>query len=159
MNTGDILSHILGCGTADLYLLNDIQYDVFEIIDELQEEGTLTLNNILSYVFELGKNELMAAFEEQKDDIRSKIEREIQGLKNDDCIDDVTDCVEYIVLTDNLELLTSGKIDPKNDVEYYINCLDTHAYLNHYDFYFEYMSDLMEQIEDNMGFCFANGGR
>ena len=46
-----ILTYLLDCGTADLEMLEDIGYDIDEIIEELQESDALSLNEIFRVVF------------------------------------------------------------------------------------------------------------
>ena len=69
-----ILTYLLDCGTADLEMLEDIGYDIDEIIEELQENDALSLHEIFRVVFRKAGEDLAEALKEQKDDIRSRIE-------------------------------------------------------------------------------------
>ena len=53
-----ILTYLLNCGTEDLPMLEDINYDLDDILDELVETGRLSLNNIFEGVFRKGISEL-----------------------------------------------------------------------------------------------------
>ena len=60
----EVLTRILDCGICDLDLLENIQYDLDDIIDELIEAGCLSLNNIFKTVFEMGAMELQEVLNE-----------------------------------------------------------------------------------------------
>ena len=64
-----VMTKILDCGTADLSLLDDINYDLDDIIDSLMENNCLSLNGIFQEVFIKGAEELQEEFENQKEDI------------------------------------------------------------------------------------------
>ena len=49
-----ILTYLLNCGTADLSMLDDINYDLDDILDELVENNCLSLNNLFESVFRKG---------------------------------------------------------------------------------------------------------
>ena len=156
-----ILTNMLDCGAADLVMLEDIGYDVIEIIEELQESDSLSLNEIFRVVFEKAKTELVDALKEQKDEIKSCIEYELETAMKE-CLEDgmteeeVKNDDEYISLLKDLELLESGELQPKEDITYYLNCMDTHVYLSNLDFYQRYMENTIDDIEDKMGFSFQN---
>lgn len=157
-----ILTNLLDCGTADLDMLEDINYDMDEIIDELRENDNLSLHSIFAVVFRKAGEELAEAFEEQKEEIRSCIEYELK-TEREECIEsgemteeELEETEEHISLVDDLKLLTDGTLDPKNDITYYLNCLDTHVYLENLDFYQRYMENTIDDIEDKMGFSFQN---
>lgn len=54
----------------------------------------------------------------------------------------------------DLELLDGGTLNPIEDMDYYCNCLDTHVYMKHIDFYRKYLPDTVEEIEAQMGWDF-----
>lgn len=157
-----ILTYLLDCGTVDLDMLEDIGYDMDEIIEELQENDNLSLHSIFETVFRRAGEELAEAFEEQKEEIRSCIEYELK-TEREECIEsgemteeELEETEEHISLINDLKLLTDDTLDPENDITYYLNCLDTHVYLENLDFYQRYMENTIDDIEDKMGFSFQN---
>lgn len=156
-----ILTNILNCGTADLDMLEDINYDMDEIIDELQENDNLSLESIFETVFSKAADELEEAFNEQKEEIRSCIEYELETERKE-CIEsgemteeELNEIEEHISLINNLELLTGNKLNPKEDITYYFNCLDTHVFLENLEFYKKYMESTIDDIEYKMGLSFS----
>jgi len=71
--------------------------------------------------------------------------------------EELADCGEHKELISDLELLDSGKLNPKNDMNYYLNCLDTHVCMKHIDFYRRWMELEVDEIENNMGWSFEEG--
>ena len=50
-----------------------------------------------------------------------------------------------------------SEINPNDDIEWYINCLDTHIYFTkHQDIYRRFFSDQISEIEDKIGFYFKD---
>lgn len=74
-----VMTKILDCGTADLSLLDDINYDLDDILDSLMENNCLSLNNIFQEVFVKGAEELQEEFENQKEDIKAGIQTEVNN--------------------------------------------------------------------------------
>ena len=69
----EILTTLLECGTIDLNLLEDINYDLDDILKGLIENNRLSLHNIFIEVFIKGAIELQERFNLQKEEIRQKI--------------------------------------------------------------------------------------
>lgn len=128
-NQEAILCGLLDCGTADLPMLEDINYDIEDIVQELSQDGCLSLNNIFESVFRRGISDLQGAISDKKQDFEG------EGNKED---------------AEKLSCL-----DPERDVEYYCNCLDTHIYFkDNEETYREYLGEEISDIEDRMGFEF-----
>lgn len=155
-----ILTYLLDCGTADLEMLEDIGYDIDDIIEELQESNALSLHDIFRVVFRKAGEDLAEAFKEQKDDIRSRIEYTLEEeqkeyLETGEMTEEeLEECEEHISLVNDLKLLDSGELQPESDITYYLNCLDTHIYIENLDFYKRWMESTIDEIEDKMGFTF-----
>ena len=128
-NQNIVLKTVLECGTADLSILDDIGYDLGEIIEEmLFEDIKPTLNNITSEVFEKGVSEL-------EDLVKARIE-DLEG-------------------NDKETLAALQSLEPRADINWYCNCLDTHIFFtSHEEIYREYLPKEIAQVEENMGFSF-----
>ena len=168
-----VLMHLLECGQCDLSILDDIKYDLDDILDELVEENRLSLENLLIAVFNKGVDELY--------DLATKVIPEIiDDLKIlDKTLPKQSDSAEVIdkkeaELDENDVYLSEkydiewgddipeyikeiGAINPFNDIDWYINCLDTHIYIvKHQDIYRRFFADQISEIEDKIGFCVTN---
>lgn len=65
-NTEILLCSFLECGTLDLSILDDVEYDLGEIVEDLQAEGIKpTLNVITSKIFYKGQDELREKLSEK----------------------------------------------------------------------------------------------
>ena len=145
----EILTSLLNCGTCDLELLEDIEYDLGDIINDLKENDCLSLNCLFIEVFMKGASDLEEAFKNQKEEIKEQILNKMRIH--------MFDLMRYDELANDLELLDSDKLNPTRDLNYYVNYLDTHVYMKHIDFYRRYMPDVVETIETNMGWYFEQG--
>lgn len=157
-----ILTEILDCGTADLSMLNDIKYDLYDIIQECMNDDCLSLHGIFQGVFYIAADTLQCKFDEQKDDIREVILEALEEEKRE-FIDsgemteeELAECDEHKELIADLELLNNNKLHPESDVDFYLNYLDTHVYMKHIDFYRRWMKDDVDMIEDDMGWTFED---
>lgn len=137
-NQDIVLKTILDCGTADFCILDDIGYDVGEIIEDLMNEGIKpTLNNITNEVFGRGAAELAQC-------ISHRICC-LEGISNERSLDDDEER--------ELELLL--ELEPEVDIRWDCNCLDTSIYfVDHEDIYRTYLADEIEEVESKMGFSF-----
>lgn len=156
----EVLTRILDCGICDLDLLEDIQYDLDDIIDELVEADCLSLNNIFKTVFEMGAMELQDVLNENNvlDKIAEKMNQTIKDLMNSGVPkDEIQDDDEINELLDDYELLRNMEIDIPDELTYYLNYQDTHVALENADLYRKYFPDEMAAIEEKMGWKFKNG--
>ena len=142
----EILTNLLNCGTEDLELLEDIEYDLDDILEYLKKSDDFNINSIFREVFMKGASDLEEAFENQKEEIKEQILNEMRIH--------MFDLMKYDELANDLELLDSDKLKPTRDLNYYVNYLDTHVYMKHIDFYRRYMPDVVDEIESNMGWEF-----
>ena len=157
-----ILTKLLDCGSADLSLLEDINYDLDEILDGLMKNGDLSINSLFREVFRTGAMELKEEFELQKDYIEERIKEELEEVRKE-CIEyglmteeQIEEDQDYIKLVTDLELLHSDELNPEEDIECYCNYMDTHVFLKHIDFYRKWMESEVNDIEDKMGWEFKN---
>ena len=157
-----VFMKILNCGSADLELLNDIKYDLDDIIDCLMECSALSLHDIFREVFDKGARELQEQFELQKKDIEDEILYRIEEGKRElvksgeMTQEELEETDEYKELISDLTLLQDGNLRPENDYSYYLNYLDTHVFMKHIDFYRRYMENTVDDIEYKMGWSFKD---
>lgn len=158
-----VLSKILDCGYCDLELLEDIKYNLDDIIQDCIDNNDLNLHGIFRRVFYMGARDLQNAFDEQKGDIRDSI---LEALENEKTewldsgemtIEELEDCEEHKELITDLELLNSGTLNPEDDMGCYMNYMDTHVSMKHIDFYRRWMENDVENIENYMGWSFEEG--
>lgn len=155
-----VLTKILNCGYCDLELLEDIKYDLDDIIQDCIDNNDLSLNSIFRGVFYTGARNLSYAFTEQKDDIRDNILEALENEKTEFVdsgemtIEELEDCEEHKELIADLELLDSGILNPEDDMDYFLNYTDTHVSMKHIGFYRRWMENDVEDIESNMGWSF-----
>lgn len=152
-----ILMKLLNCGSADLELLEDINYDLNEILEDLMENNDLHINSIFREVFIKGARDLQAAFEENKEDIRQDIIDSMEVFKNEllkegYSEEDVYITVGYEKLQADLKLIDN--LNPVDNLAYDLNYLCTSVYMKNIDFYRKWMSEKVDLIEDNMGWEF-----
>ncbi len=143
-NRDDILQCLLHCGSLDLSVLDDVEYDLCEIIEEMQFSGLpISLNAITHEVFRQGQREL-------EDAINDAIEEREQELFDMDDIGD-TETSEYNEIQEEINELKT--LNPEEDMAWYCNCLDTSCWFrNNRDIYINLLPREIEQIEYNMGF-------
>lgn len=167
-----ILTYLLDCGISDLSMLDDINYDLDGILDDLIENNCLSLNNLLEEVFKKGISELKDVIENKKDEIEDDLKYLIRLVPSEDALDDDVQRFENELTDDDLKLLQYygcfewkediqncldelQKLNPTEDIEYYCNCLATSIrFINHEKTYRRLFATEIEEIENNMGFSF-----
>lgn len=154
-----ILTRILNCGSADLCLLENINYDLDNILDDLMENNDLSLNSIIREVFRMGARDLQEEFEMQKDEIREMI-LEALNEEKEECVNSgemtIEEDEEYIELINDLNLLENEDLNPEEDLDYFLNYLDTHVFMKNIEFYRRWMEKEVDNIEHKMGWNFKN---
>lgn len=135
-----ILCKLLDCGYLDLDILDDADEDyVLEAIENLRFEGLEnSLNAITGEMFWKARADIASAIENRKE--------ELQGFE-----------VEMSITDDEREELEAiEELNPDEDIEWFCNCLDTSIYIvnDKYDVYKEYFGDLLDELENKMGFEF-----
>lgn len=140
--TESLLCCLLGCGTLDLDILDDVGYDLGEIVEDLQSNGIKpTLNAITDKIFLKGQQTLSEKLQEKLDEMA----QERDGYDGDS--------EEYEGLQEKIDELES--CDPDEDVDWFCNYLDTSIWFtDNEEIYRKYLSDEISEIEDDMGFDF-----
>ena len=142
-NQNTILKAVLHCGTMDLSILDDIEYDLGEIVEELIDEGIQpTLNQIMSEVFRKATEDMTEAVNEEIMYTREDL---------DDLDEDEEEQETFHILQEKLSELL--KLNPEEDIDWYCNCLDTSIYIKrNSEIYNRYMTDAVEKIGNLAGF-------
>ncbi len=137
-----ILMVLLECGSLDLRILDDVGYDLGEIVEELQTDGIKpTLNIITGEIFRKGQLELTGAVRDAIDERKNQKDNMEEGE------------VEYDRLQEEIDELES--LNPWEDMSWYCNCIGTSCWFsNNEEIYRKYIPDAISNIEDNMGFEF-----
>lgn len=168
-----VLMHLLKCGQCDLSILDDIEYDLDDILDELVEENNLSLTSLIRTVFQKGVDELNDLINDIKPDIYEDLQILDETLPKENDSPEVIDKKEAALDTNDVYLSHKydiewgdkipeyieelSEINPNDDIEWYINCLDTHIYFTkHQDIYRRFFSDQISEIEDKIGFYFKD---
>lgn len=133
------LSTILDCGYCDISILDDVGYDIEEIINNLKCSNDLSLNSITREIFRKGIYELKEALKNKILEVRKEMEcYEINSKEHEELV---------------YELEQLSLCDPDEDICWYCNCMDTSIYfVNNGEIYREYLENEISSIENNMGF-------
>lgn len=141
----DVLMVLLECVRQDLHVLDDVRYDLGDIVDELIADGIKpTLNVITDEIFRRGQCELVEAVEDA-----------IKERKNQqtDTYDTEEGEAEYDRLQEEIDELES--LDSEGDMNWFCNCLDTSCWFSgNEEIYRKYIPGAISNIEENMGFEF-----
>lgn len=138
----DLLITLLGCGTLDLEMLEDVRYDFDEVIGRLdglpiQEVG---FNGLMRAVVDVGIIHIKEAVDDRICELKAaQVEREL----------DEDEAEEYRLL---------GLLDPDNDIQSYHNCLDTSAWFERNgEVYRLYLEEAIDSFEENTGIPLTGG--
>lgn len=139
--TERLLCRLLSCGSADLSLLEDVGYDWGDVLEQLDwpdGEG-VGFNRLISAVFDVGIIRIREAVDDRA--------CELEAISNErELYDDEEE-----------ELRCLRLLDPDNDIRSYLNCLDTHVWLEkNGEFYQMYLADALDSFADNTGFEIHN---
>jgi hypothetical protein len=136
-----ILCELLNCGYLDLDILDDADEDyVLEAIDDCKANGIpVSLNAITDAMFLEAQTRINGEWDARLDELGSD---EANGYADEDELK---------------ELEAIKELNPEEDITWYCNCLDTGIYIinNKYDVYKEYFGDLLDELENKMGFEFG----
>lgn len=138
----ELLCAILGCGFADLRMIDDCKYDLAEIYSDLKESHRdVSLNTVIDAIFRLGVSELEEKVLSQKEDTEIRLDSAVKGSKLER------------MLYEQMEEISS--LCPKDDVVWYTNFLDSDiGFCKNESLYRKHFAIEISGIEDNMGFEF-----
>ncbi len=137
-----LLLTLLGCGTLDLEMLEDIHYDFDDVIDRLdglsiQEAG---FNGLMRAVVDVGIIHIQEALEEKL--------AELHGYRDEGVMTE----------GDKQELQALEQLDPDRDIRSYHNCLDTSVWFEQNgSAYRRYLSEAIDSFEENTGLYISGG--
>ena len=134
----DLLTVILDCGYGDLYLLEDCQYVLEEIIEECMATfGNIKINNLVRIMFDFGIRDIETA--------RDNRICEIEAIQNERDLDD----------DEQEELDALRQLAPFEDICSFHNYVDTHIWLDNNEkrpVYEKHLQDAFKHFKDMTGF-------
>lgn len=138
----ELLCGILGCGFADLKIIDDCKYDLAQIYNDLKESyKDVSLNTVIDAIFRLGVSELEEKVLSQKEDTEIRLDSAVKGSKLER------------MLYEQMEEISS--LCPKDDVVWHTNFLDSDiGFLKNESIYRKYFPGEISEIEDDIGFEF-----
>ena len=136
----DLLVELLGCGYADLSVLEDCKYDFSDIIEECYSVfGKLELNALARIMFEFGIREIGEAIDKRIDELANYVEDE------DELSEELRE-----------ELNALRDLYVYEDIQSFHNYLDTSIWIcNHNDVYEKYLGEALDMFEENTGYCIS----
>ena len=134
-----LLLTLLGCGTLDLEMLEDIHYDFDDVIDRLdglsiQEAG---FNGLMRAVVDVGIIHIQEALEEKL--------AELHGYQDEGVMTE----------GDKRELQALEQLDPDRDIHSYHNCLDTSVWFEKNGS--AYRTEAIDSFEENTDLYISGG--
>ena len=168
-----ILTKLLDCGIADLSVLEDVNYDLDDILDDLVANNCLSFTSLVEAIFYQGITDLtemingckaivIEELEELEEmlpkstDSQEVIEQQLDKMFAS-VVGRYLDDKYHIEWGDDLEyhIEEIKNLSPEDDIRFYINYLDTSIWFNeHEDVYRLYFAKQVSEIEDKIGFSF-----
>lgn len=134
----DLLTSILDCGYGDLYLLEDCQYDIGEIVEDcIATFGGLKINNLVRIMFDYGLRDIETA----RDDRIC----ELEAIPNERELDE----------DEEDELATLRTLEPFEDMQSFHNFIDTHIWIDAKEkvpAYTKYLKEALDHFCEMTGF-------
>lgn len=130
----NLLTELLGCGYADLSVLDDCKYDMCDVIEYCKDADLdVTLNSLAWSMFQIGLDDINRAIDERVDELDVK--------------DDLSE-------EEQEELNALEHLDAHEDTESFHNFIDTSIWFHkNGDVYREYMSKALDEFEENTGYA------
>ena len=167
------MMHLLKCGSCDISMLDEIEYDLDDILDELTENNCLSLENIVWKAVLKGVDELDELITFIKPDVIEDLQILDETLPKQSDSDEVIDKKEaeldnnsyYLSHKYDIEwgdqipeyIEAISKLNPSDDVKFYFNFLCSNIYFENYsDIYRRFFDDQVSEIERKIGFYFSN---
>jgi hypothetical protein len=135
----ELLCAILGCGFADLRMIDDCKYELAEIYSDLKEfRKDVSLNAVINEIFRLGVSELEEKVSILKEDTKIRLNRVSKGSKIKRLLNEKMDEIKSLC--------------PKEDVVWHTNFLDSDIrFCKNESLYRKYFPGEISEIEDDMG--------
>lgn len=132
----DLLMTLLGCGSMDLEMLDDVRYDFDEIVDQLDGEPIqdVGFNGLMRAVVDVGIIHIRDALQGRLDELNAADDEDLGADERE-------------------ELEALRQLDPDDDIRSFHNCLDTRVWFEtNGDIYRQYLSETLDEFADNTGF-------
>lgn len=128
-----LLSELLDCGTSDVDILEDVEYDISDLVEDCNMGfGKVTLNGLMMSAFAFGLR-----------DFRKSIDERIEELES----------AESLTKAEKKELKALKQLDPENDAESFHNYQDTSIWFNeNKELYEKYCQKECDEFEENTGY-------
>lgn len=135
----ELLCAILGCGFADLKMIDDCRYDLAQIYNDLKEfRKDVSLNTVIDEIFRLGVLELEEMVSILKEDTKSRLESVVKGSRIERLLNEQMEEIKCLC--------------PKDDVVWHTNFLDSDIrFCKNESLYRKYFPGEISEIEDDMG--------
>lgn len=132
-----LLSELLDCGYCDVDILEDVEYDISDLVEDCNMSfGKVTLNGLMMSAFAFGLR-----------DFRKSIDERIEELES----------AESLTKAEKKELKALKQLDPENDAESFHNYQDTSIWFNkNKELYEKYCQKECDEFEENTG-CSIRG--
>lgn len=135
-NKEKLLLTMLSCGTGDLAMLDDVQYDWREVLDQMDwpDDGNFNFNSLMRAVVDVGIIHI-------KETVENRI-CELKAASSEQKLDE----------DEKKELASLQVINPDKDIKSYHNWLDTNVWIqNNEEIYGKYLQDALDAFTDNTG--------
>ena len=141
-NRDDVLVALLDCGNLDLSILDNVEYDLCEIIYDLRHEGIRpTLALIMGEVFLKGVSDMKGYIDEMIVSTR--------GESKDAMLDGDHETASRCAR----KLAALHKLDPEEDIAWDFNYIGTDiGFVKNEEVYRQYLPDAIKAVEDGIGF-------
>ena len=128
-----LLSELLDCGYYDVDILEDVEYDLSDLVEDCNMSfGKVTLNGLMMSAFAFGLR-----------DFRKSIDERIEELES----------AELLTKAGKKALKALKQLDPENDAESFHNYQDTSIWFNkNKELYEKYCQKECDEFEENTGY-------
>ena len=146
MSKDEILMELLECGILDLAMLDDCEYDFYDVYEECQSfTDQPKFCDILCGAICIYQRNIRTAIEDRISELDNLMEElDDQGLA------DTEEFAEYEEEQDALK-----ELDPFEDIEYFINFIDTSIWIpdeHKKEIYGKYLSNIINEEDQQIGF-------
>ena len=149
-----IACRMLDCDELHLKLLDEVGYDVCEIIDGLIEDDIRPkFNIVITDIFLKGIDDIRDLIQTRLEEIKFELEYyEDDGDRSDEFDENADeDTKKFYELLHEQEALKT--LDPYHDIHYYRNYLDSSIWIQHNkEIYEKYLLNELKEVEELMGF-------
>lgn len=155
MEYRNILCELLNCGYGDIEMLKDLQYDYDDIKEELNEMycDKWEFNDILRGAIWVYKHNIQDVIDSRVKELNFEISS-MESWYDDSSIDvQEEDKIKWDKLCEEKENLE--QLDASEDIDYFVNYLDTHIYIRNDEIkaiYRKYLQDDIDVENDKIGF-------